>query len=67
MINSKFKCGDKVWFMNLDSPISKFVYEINKTRYGIWYVLTDTIGFYSTDPICVDEKNLYKSYKELNK
>jgi len=65
MIKSKFKCAEKVWFWDVDKPISMFVYQISETPGGIWYVLTPKAYYFSTAPYYVDEYNLYSSKKEL--
>lgn len=65
IIDSKFKCGDKVWFLNVDKPISRYVYQISEIENIIWYVLTPKRYYMSTVPFYVDEKNLHKTKKDL--
>jgi hypothetical protein len=67
MINSKFKCGDKVWFTNVGKPISRYVYQVNEVGNTIWYVLTPDPSYMTTIPFYVDENNLYRTQMELTK
>ena len=64
MINSKFNCTDKVWFWNVNKPISRFIYQVSEIDNVIWYVLTPKICYLAAVPFYVDEAHLYSSKKE---
>ena len=65
MLKSKYKCCDKVWFMNDGKPASKFVYQISWANGKIWYTLTSTSYFMEIPSIQLYEKDLYSTEKEL--
>ena len=67
MIKSKFNCNDEVWFINLNTPVSRFIYQISRDGNNIGYFLTSTSGYAQIPSCYVDEKHLFKTKKELLK
>ena len=65
MFNSKFKCGEKVWFMNDNKPIERFIYQITKVDDLIFYIFTSVAGYFSTEYLYAHESKVFKNKKEL--
>lgn len=65
---AKYKCGNPIWLMHNNRPITLYVYQINtsnQANWKIWYTLTSTPGYYMTVSVQVWEDDAFETKQDL--